>query len=907
MAPRNKTRGNQGRRKPRTNDSKNQPSNEKEKEKAVDGKQTTAEKPEDPVNVCSICAEVARDWAVGECPHVVCGDCSHRMRVLYNRKSCVMCNEELNSVVLVPLRHYRKGMTFQEAVALPGVFHDAQVNMWFLERPRHQYLRGVRGFKCSHKACNTRHARPSIFRSASQLKAHARSEHRAVYCDICFNGKKQFISEMKLYTLDKDRNYSSHLRGHLRKDHPMCKFCRKYFLDDDQLYAHLQEKHESCSICERNGRMHEYYANFQQLEAHYAKEHYVCKHESCRGLVFATLISLQAHEHSQHNTGTNRSRPLRVNLSDLHGDRDPQRMRMDPLHDERIERERQAARRRAFLSTNVVFSGSFPLEDTANDPPPGGTTSSNDGVSSAALSAESSNAVVMESMTSAARESAVSVQRPDDGHFHPLALPRDGDELHTRNTALVREMKSILDAAAFEQFKQASGLFRTGQMSPDEYFDAATEAFGVRHAVRDILPELVALMPSPLLREPLLQTCLRRTDTQSNAAGFTGSSAQSSNNSENASSSQDQFPALNGATPPRVVRPRVRRFGVAGPEEFPRLNRVNRAGSSEESSTAALAESVQAMSVRDAAARPAASSSRPRTDNQRTAASVLRQPAPHQRMFGQQSARAGSSARGGQGARFDASAFPSLLSAAPAPEPTQAPVSEPTSNASSSSHAPDADVSMRVGAVWGSNTAGSGRGGKKRGPGRGHGRRPATPPKVVSSLSDFPEIRQTAPNASSSTSAEASWSTSAGRRNKVIDVSEIARSRKVASAKSSLPKIGGSGYGFAWERKKAQQKRKEIKKSVEENSKAADTSRLQSEVFNAKKAQLEATGSASSSSERLAERQSTSELRQIGKGANDSPSSISDANDNDQKHDPFAYLRGDPSAGDAVASFLGTR
>lgn len=776
---------------------------------------------ENTTNVCSICAEKVQDWAIGICPHTVCGDCSHRMRVLYHRESCVMCNTNLKQVAIVPLRHYREGMTFDEAVALPGAFKDNHVRMWFLDRARHQQLRNVRGWMCSHKNCNSKSATESVFANSTQLRAHARREHRAIYCDVCFNGKKSFVSEMQLYNLDHDRNYSSQLRGHLRKDHPQCHFCRNYFLDDDKLYAHLQERHETCFICERNGRMHEYFLNYEQLENHYKRDHYVCKDEGCRGVVFATQIELQAHEHTRHGDSSRgtRSRALRVNLQQLHGERDARRTDVHTPHDVEIERERQAARRRAFLSSNVVFSGAMPMEDLPSSfetesypeqPIPVVTQRTATNQPSVQLNEDESE--------------VPNVSRPDDGHFHPLALPRDGEEMHARTSLLMKSLRSLLDPAAFEQYRQTVTKYNTGKLSADEFYSSVVDTFGERTAVRDILPEIVALLPSPFLREPLMDVCLRRTNTQLetfNTAPVTGPSEVAS--ASNAEAQDEQFPTLPGAPAPRRAQQPSRRFGAPGPEEFPRLSRVNKPG---QAAPEATTKSEVGLRSGDRAG-PSSSNnySQPHT---RSAAQMLQEtpmpriaPAPRTTPI-PPTRPVGRGRTGSAPVQLSVANFPSLGSSAPTSQSENPSVenegrSEPVNEPTRDNTPPPADVSMRVGAVWGGIPGQTGnRGGRKRGPGRGRGRRPASPPKStvkIASADDFPDIRSES-TANHSDGASASSSASNATRPRTLDVVEVARARKSAIAQSGLPKIGGSGYGFAWDRKKVQQKKKEIKSNL---------------------------------------------------------------------------------------------
>lgn len=845
---------------------------------------------EDPSTICSVCANKAADWAIGPCRHHICGDCMHRMRVLYGRKTCVICSQPQCHLVVIPLSDWRETLSYEDACAIPNLTYDSDIDMSFVDPARLTQLRAVRGFKCSHKACVGRPASETVFANSTQLRAHARTEHHAIYCDICMKGERAFVSELQQYPLDQGRNASSSLRGHLRKTHPQCQFCKTFYLDDDKLYAHLQEAHETCSICERNGRIHEYYLNFSELERHYDKEHFTCNDEGCRGVVFPTAIELQAHQHLRHGAGgigaAGRSRALRVNLQQLH-EGGNSRSAADEVA---RERQHQMARRRAFLSTQAVFAGALNLDDTATDvelpfidPDTSASTATIPRTAPAqqpgSSSAPQSSTVPR---TAARADPELPPRPPDDGKFHPTRLPRDASEAQARNAVLVRRMRSKLDPAAYELFRQSSARFHDGSIDGDAFYDEAIDAFGFRAAIRDILPELVSLLPSALLRKDLARVCFRRTGTPDNeAAGLlegvisgasstpagaantnrsdgdgSPSGAENSDRAGNAGGAAsgggtEQFPTLNGGPAPPVRAPRLRRFGAPGPEEFPRLGKAN-------NNTDATKNEI-GQSNNDASSRP-----KPSSSSGRTVASALKESgiATPARIFGNRGVTIGGSgatSTAGSSTAPAASSSASVLTATKAPVTSVSPVPtirnmfpalpsrgsgpstggggsgsstmihhQPSSVKNSSitplsqtafpalggsstqaggdvsdghgdgpvseEEGPSADVSLRAGAVWG-GAAGQAYGEKKkRGPGQGRGRRPATPPRLA--FPSLPTDSESAP---------------AVRKSTVVDIRERERERLKALQQSSLPKIGGSGYGFAWERKKAQQKRKEIR------------------------------------------------------------------------------------------------
>lgn len=60
-----------------------------EKEQATDSK--------DPVS-CVVCFKHTEIFSIGECDHVVCYECSARLRVLLKQNDCMICRAELSQV-----------------------------------------------------------------------------------------------------------------------------------------------------------------------------------------------------------------------------------------------------------------------------------------------------------------------------------------------------------------------------------------------------------------------------------------------------------------------------------------------------------------------------------------------------------------------------------------------------------------------------------------------------------------------------------------------------------------------------------------------------------------------------------------------------------------------------------------
>ncbi|KAL1956144.1 hypothetical protein VTO42DRAFT_7579 [Malbranchea cinnamomea] len=255
--------------------------------------------------VCFICASRVEHIAVAPCNHRTCHICSLRLRALYKTKACAHCRTESNFVIFTddPVKRYEAfgdsdfvrtddnlGIKYETA----EIFEDTVL-----------LLR----YNCPDKECEV------ACLGWPDLHRHVKSKHGKVMCDLCTRNKKVFTHEHELFTMNQLRRherYGDDIPGTAVqsgfKGHPECGFCRTRFYGDDELYAHCRDKHERCHICDRRsgGRQHQYYIDYDALEEHFKKDHFLCMDREClekKFVVFESQMDLKAHQLEVHPAG----------------------------------------------------------------------------------------------------------------------------------------------------------------------------------------------------------------------------------------------------------------------------------------------------------------------------------------------------------------------------------------------------------------------------------------------------------------------------------------------------------------------------------------------------------------------------------------------------------------------------
>lgn len=175
--------------------------------------------------------------------------------------------------------------------------------------------------------------------------------------DLCTRNKKVFTHEHELFTfadLKKHQKFGDDNPGAIDqsgfKGHPECGFCRQRFYGDDELYTHCRDKHERCHICDRRegSRQQQYYVNYDALEQHFRKDHFVCPDREClekKFVVFDSEMDLKAHQLESHPNGLTKDAlrdARRVDMSGFGNYRAPH----EGDHGRRDDRRREGGRAR---------------------------------------------------------------------------------------------------------------------------------------------------------------------------------------------------------------------------------------------------------------------------------------------------------------------------------------------------------------------------------------------------------------------------------------------------------------------------------------------------------------------------------------------------------------------------------
>ncbi|TVY41492.1 E3 ubiquitin-protein ligase hel2 [Lachnellula cervina] len=254
---------------------------------------------EEEVELCWICASHIDHYAVPPCNHRTCHICSLRLRALYNSKHCPHCRTEAADVIFT-----------DDATKLYEDFKDSDIastgnfGIRYETPDMMEDTRLLLQYNCPDNDCDV------ACLSWPDLHKHVRTQHHKKICDLCSRHKKVFTHEHELLTdaeLQKHNRKGDDNPGAIDqsgfKGHPMCDICKTRYYSDDELFVHCRDSHEKCFICERTSGIPQYYKDYNELQLHFRKDHFMCPHKDCleqKFIVFPTELDLKAHQLSEH-------------------------------------------------------------------------------------------------------------------------------------------------------------------------------------------------------------------------------------------------------------------------------------------------------------------------------------------------------------------------------------------------------------------------------------------------------------------------------------------------------------------------------------------------------------------------------------------------------------------------------
>lgn len=260
---------------------------------------------DDDAEVCFICASPVQHTAIAPCNHRTCHICSLRLRALYKTKTCAHCRTESDHVI------FTDSITKNYDEFSKSDFYktDNNLGIFFENEDTFQDTLLLLRYNCPDAECDV------ACLGWPDLHRHVKTAHKKSMCDLCTRNKKVFTHEHELFTpaeLGKHRKFGDDNPGAVDqsgfKGHPECGFCKERFYGDDELYAHCRDKHERCHICDRrdSGRKQQYFIDYNDLELHFRKDHFLCPDSEClekKFVVFDSEMDLKAHQIEVHPNG----------------------------------------------------------------------------------------------------------------------------------------------------------------------------------------------------------------------------------------------------------------------------------------------------------------------------------------------------------------------------------------------------------------------------------------------------------------------------------------------------------------------------------------------------------------------------------------------------------------------------
>ncbi|CAG8327168.1 unnamed protein product [Penicillium salamii] len=441
--------------------------------------------------VCFICASAVEHTSVSPCNHRTCHICALRLRALYKNKACAHCRTESNFVVFTddPARRYEDFQKKDFARTDENLGIEYENDEIFGDTVL--LLR----YNCPDEDCDV------ACLGWPDLHRHVKSKHNKMMCDLCTRNKKVFTHEHELFTAAELRKHEksgddkpgaidqSGFRGH-----PECGFCRQRFYGDDELYAHCRDRHERCHICDRRSshRQQQYYIDYNALEKHFSKDHFVCLDQEClekKFVVFESQMDLKAHQIEAHPDGLSKDIRRDARMVDL-AEFDNMRTPFQPQRQQR----RGAGRGRDPNAEPLPQSSAQPLTRAELAYQRQMAIQSSQSVSTRNFGGQLTREDVQPVRAPERSAAATPVQSPPVSRPQPLptaafenlnltansgpATPQD-QARRMRHEAVVQRASSLLrnDATKLSEFRSRVSSFRTSSISATELIDAFFSLF----------------------------------------------------------------------------------------------------------------------------------------------------------------------------------------------------------------------------------------------------------------------------------------------------------------------------------------------------------------------------------------------------------------------------------------------
>ncbi|KAM0257999.1 hypothetical protein ACHAQJ_004042 [Trichoderma viride] len=269
--------------------------------KAVAATKPEVEDDDDDADVCFICANPVAHHSIAPCNHKTCHICGLRMRALYKTKDCAHCRTPASYVIFTDDAEKK----FQDYTDKDFTTTDSNIGIKYTNEDIVGDTVLLLRYNCPDESCDFAGL------GWADLHRHTRSAHHKRMCDLCTRNKKVFTHEHELFG---DKELEKHMRhGDDKpgaadqtgfKGHPLCGFCGQRFYDDDKLFEHCRMKHERCFLCDRrDSRQPHYFLNYEELENHFKKDHFLCSDRGClekKFVVFESELDMQAHNLAEH-------------------------------------------------------------------------------------------------------------------------------------------------------------------------------------------------------------------------------------------------------------------------------------------------------------------------------------------------------------------------------------------------------------------------------------------------------------------------------------------------------------------------------------------------------------------------------------------------------------------------------